>query len=50
MGLCVFCNKKIKQFTTTTDWKKRQLHKGCYKILQEEQALAFSLENYVNGN
>ena len=28
---CERCNKKLINFKTTFDWRKRKLHKSCYK-------------------
>ena len=28
---CLYCGKRIRNFTKTIDWKKRRYHKKCWK-------------------
>lgn len=32
---CELCKKPIKKFTVTKDWKNRQYHKCCYKMMEK---------------
>jgi len=45
---CLHCKKKLRAFIKEgTDWKSRQYHKTCYKIVHEEECGRISYENYV---
>jgi len=34
---CEHCKKPLKEFTVTTDWDKRKLHKKCWKKIQDNE-------------
>jgi histone acetyltransferase (RNA polymerase elongator complex component) len=35
-GKCLYCEKPLRRFTSSVDWKTRHLHKICYKDLMYE--------------
>jgi len=41
---CVRCNRKLNAFKTTIDWKRRKLHKSCWKLEQEELSLKILIQ------
>ena len=48
-GTCEMCNKKLRSFTVTFDWRKRKLHKSCWKKEQDQMQLDFMMEQYKAG-
>jgi hypothetical protein len=44
---CVRCKTALRRFSVTTDWGRRDLHKKCYHILNEERILKSTLELYI---
>jgi hypothetical protein len=41
---CQRCNRKLNPFKNTIDWKKRKLHKSCWKLEQEELSLKILIQ------
>ena len=41
---CERCNRKLNPFKTTMDWKKRKLHKSCWKLEQDEISLKILIQ------
>lgn len=35
-GKCLYCDKSLKAFTATNDWKHRHLHKCCWVKIMDE--------------
>lgn len=41
---CRRCGRALIDFRTTFDWKKRRLHKSCWKKIQDELSLKIMME------
>lgn len=41
---CLRCNKKLRDFKTTTDWNKRKYHKTCWKENNIEDTLNYFIK------
>lgn len=42
-GTCEHCQKPLRKFTSTVDWRSRKYHKKCYK---QKQAFQEALDMY----
>ena len=45
--VCVVCGSKIRNFTATTDWERRKLHKSCWKLKQDEVRNKILMEDFA---
>jgi hypothetical protein len=43
---CVYCNKKLRKFSVSSDWNTRKFHKVCWFKYQDEKKK--NIENRVN--
>ena len=45
---CRRCGRALIDFRTTFDWKKRRLHKSCWKKIQDELSLKIMMDQILN--